>query len=134
MNQEIKQQWLQSLRNGEYIQGAGHLRNPQEGAPSTFCCLGVLCDLYHKSHIDSSKWEESTFIIHPLEGELRSLSSYYLPKRIIKWAGFTSEELADHASSSTDVWVKDEKAPSGRRTLASLNDMGTTFQDIADHI
>ena len=40
MKPEIKKQWVQALRSGEYKQGRGQLK---QGA--TFCCLGVLCDL-----------------------------------------------------------------------------------------
>jgi hypothetical protein len=41
VNEEIKAQWVQALRSGEYKQGQGALRSDD----NTYCCLGVLCDL-----------------------------------------------------------------------------------------
>ncbi len=43
MKPEIKEMWIQALESGEYQQGRA-LHPDQD----TFCCLGVLCDLYHK--------------------------------------------------------------------------------------
>lgn len=40
MNQEIKKQWVEALRSGNYKQDKGHLRTK-----FGFCCLGVLCDI-----------------------------------------------------------------------------------------
>lgn len=46
MDPEIKAQWVAALRLGEYQQGFDQLH-----PSSTFCCLGVLCD------IRGEKWE-----------------------------------------------------------------------------
>jgi hypothetical protein len=43
MNELIAQQWVAALRSGNYMQGKGFLHNKDE---NTFCCLGVLCDMY----------------------------------------------------------------------------------------
>lgn len=48
MKPEIKELWLKALRSGDYKKGRTQLRNI---ADNSFCCLGVLCDLY-----DNSKW------------------------------------------------------------------------------
>lgn len=57
MNQEIKTRWLQALRSGQYKQAYGTLkRTTAEG--SSFCCLGVLCDVIKEDlKID---WQPST--------------------------------------------------------------------------
>ena len=39
------QKWVDALRSGEYTQGQSCLRKTVEGV-STFCCLGVACDIY----------------------------------------------------------------------------------------
>lgn len=49
MNPEVKEKWLAALRSGDYRQGTLRLRWKSTAAtPDTFCCLGVLTDLYHK--------------------------------------------------------------------------------------
>lgn len=45
MNQDIKVLWLGALRDGKRVQGRGRLKNHN----GTFCCLGVLCDIYLES-------------------------------------------------------------------------------------
>lgn len=40
MNQEIKKQWVDLLRSGNYQQGKNYLKVGQN-----YCCLGVLCDI-----------------------------------------------------------------------------------------
>lgn len=40
----LRERWIAALRSGQYIQGRHQLRKND-----TFCCLGVLCDLYDKS-------------------------------------------------------------------------------------
>lgn len=51
MNPEIKKQWVDALRSGEYMQTQGTLKNHKG-----YCCLGVLTDLYLKEH--NEKWEQ----------------------------------------------------------------------------
>lgn len=41
MNPEIKAQWIEALRSGEYKQAQKQLRTGDD----RFCCLGVLCNL-----------------------------------------------------------------------------------------
>lgn len=53
MNKEIKKRWVEALRSGKYIQGQNYLLSND-----TYCCLGVLCDLYVKEH--NICWEELT--------------------------------------------------------------------------
>lgn len=40
MNKDIKEQWVEALRSGEYEQGRGTLCQDNK-----FCCLGVLFDI-----------------------------------------------------------------------------------------
>ena len=44
MNSEIKAQWVEALRSGNYKQGRGFLHSKS----GTYCCLGVLCDIKQK--------------------------------------------------------------------------------------
>lgn len=42
MNPDLKARWVAALRSGKYKQGYGALRPTED----TYCCLGVLCDIY----------------------------------------------------------------------------------------
>lgn len=43
MNKEVARKWVEALRSGEYEQTQLRLRRGD-----SYCCLGVLCDLYRK--------------------------------------------------------------------------------------
>lgn len=45
MDEEIKAQWVEALRSGQYRQARGVLSAKQEDGSMTHCCLGVLCEL-----------------------------------------------------------------------------------------
>lgn len=49
---EIKTKWLEALRSDKYEQGRSSLCN--KDGRTTYCCLGVLCDL-----IDPNGWQNS---------------------------------------------------------------------------
>src|SRR5690242_16385148 len=53
MNQDIKKKWVDALKSGEYTQGQFVLRSFED----TYCCLGVLCDLYAKE-TGKGNWQE----------------------------------------------------------------------------
>jgi hypothetical protein len=53
MDPEVKAKWLVALRDPETKQTKGCLRRGD-----SFCCLGVLSDIYAKEH--GIEWEEST--------------------------------------------------------------------------
>lgn len=61
MNQEIKAQWLQALRSGDYTQGVLRLRISAGDGQLRHCCLGVLCDV-----LDPEGWnvDEAGFHRH----------------------------------------------------------------------
>lgn len=52
MDPKIKERWVKALRSGKYKQGKSLLKRRGEENPGevTYCCLGVLCDLYCKSN------------------------------------------------------------------------------------
>jgi len=109
MNQEIKRRWIEALRSDKYKQGKASLR----GLDDTFCCLGVLTDLYVQEH--GKKWIERsnaflTFFIFDGEGGV-------LPGSVIKWAGLNCENPVI-----------------GDFNLATHNDEGKSFTEIADLI
>jgi len=48
MNNTIMKKWVKALRSGKYKQGRGTLCQVDKKGNESFCCLGVLCDLYNK--------------------------------------------------------------------------------------
>ncbi len=104
MNKEIKAKWVAALRSGSYVQGTGMLRS--EG--NQFCCLGVLCNLHAQVHpkIAAKQKDSESYM-----GE-----SEILPTEVMNWAGVDTQ----------NGWWFARKF-----TLASLNDAGTSFSDIA---
>ncbi len=97
-----KQQWIDELLSGNYKQAQGILR---EG--NTFCCLGVLCDLYIKDHPDESNWKEND----SFNSEIDKDSCSYLPTTsVYKWVEITAT-------------IANE--------LSDMNDRGKTFEEIA---
>lgn len=50
MNPEWRDRWVTALRSGDYSQGVGSLM----GAEDTFCCLGVLCNIFNPDNWDSN--------------------------------------------------------------------------------
>jgi hypothetical protein len=150
MDQEIKQQWVDALRSGEYSQGRYWLRHGNR-ENSNHCCLGVLCDLYdgqlwkqavddftpryNSDDEDSSEPEDSCF-------EFDGDASELLPKKVAKWAGFTLDEseycdgairfvgIDDKSRRLVDHLTLIGKSP----TLAEVNDQGFSFEEIAEII
>ena len=74
MRPDIKKRWCEALRSGEYTQGWRSLLVMSNGK-KTYCCLGVLCDLYSKE--TGRAWEDNRFL-----GCMP-----YLPPEVSHWAG-----------------------------------------------
>ena len=79
MNPEIKAQWIQALRSGEYEQDIAQLRTT-----AGFCCLGVLTDLYLKE--TNQEWVKDKMwpvYLYSDEGKVLSYD-------VRSWAGLIS--------------------------------------------
>jgi hypothetical protein len=152
VNAEVKQQWLDALRSGEYEQTKGALRrgNPldpedlDDGYNAGYCCLGVLCDLAVKAGV-TQLHEERPFEESEDENERNYVSYSYgvskdrkdssvLPPEVVKWAG-----LGDGVDATNPYVEPPIEEPSEqndwtftpRATLASENDGGKSFEEIA---
>lgn len=111
MNWELIEKWIKALRSGEYKQAQGNLceYDVRTGERLGYCCLGVLTHLVDPDHL-------------------------------------TLRQVSQQHSASFGVWVSDDvRAPlyrtfRGRKIslpelkLASMNDKGKTFEEIADAI
>ena len=147
MNAEVKQQWLDALRSGEYEQTRGRLRrgmplDPEDlddGYNAGYCCLGVLCDLAVKAGV-TQLHEERPFEESDYENERNYVSYSYgvsegrkdssvLPPEVVKWAGLGN--AVDAVNPYVEELPADADEFTPRATLASENDGGKSFEEIA---
>lgn len=105
MNEELKQQWVEALRSGEYQQTTGCLRDI-----GGFCCLGVLCDI-----LDRSCWDVHT-------DDSYGVTDYSY--------GDGDEDALIPADISERIGLPRRV----QEDLAELNDHGFSFAEIALHI
>lgn len=132
MNPEIKAEWLKRLRDPETKQTTGalcrtkpYVNHAGETAPVGMCCLGVLTEIA----VERGIVERSTGPDIGLVGYEVSTSDGYaytetgtLPEPVMEWAG-----LHEYNPSIT--------TPEGyRTTVATYNDAGHTFAEIAEII
>lgn len=106
---ENTQKWIDALRSREYRQTRNRLHDT-EG----YCCLGVACDLFAKEMGDS-KWVElpnDNGFAFRHNGEWFDMTSF-LPRDVAIFFGLH---------------------PKYEDTLASMNDEGKTFSQIATRI
>lgn len=113
MNPEIKAKWVAALRSGEYKQGRSNLRSEDE----SFCCLGVLCDLYSREF--GERWADPS-----KDADWFSFMNQdnTLPRSLKGWAGLTN-------AGGDPVTINGVHAE-----LWEHNDDGRTFAEIADAI
>lgn len=120
---EIKALWIEALRSGEYEQGQEYL-NSEKG----FCCLGVLCDIAIKEGVIPDWREKPEPQAYGQGHELIAVkwvlgSASLLPREVHDWAGLKRDD-----EFSTLGYLGDGTS------LASMNDNGSTFAEIADVI
>ena len=111
-----KAMWVADLRSGDYEQGQGFLC--REGK---FCCLGVLADQAVRAGVIPQPEEE---LVLYYDGEPKLLTT-----AVRRWAKVPTyvQVLAGGGGCSHWYFGRHE-------TLASLNDAGFTFDQIADII
>ena len=129
MNQEVKKLWIEALRSGEYQQGYGALC-----CGNTYCCLGVLTDLFMKQFPGIIKKRTEMFEINSTFTEkidgVKHDEKYSLLPSVVKWANFDSSDPEVCFSKNKCFGV----------TLSILNDGGSAehpqhnFNQIADLI
>lgn len=81
MNKKVKALWLKALRSGKYKQTTGCLRDKNENGEIGYCCLGVLTDIYIKTH-EGAEWGDSLDKMYTFDGEAAILT-----EKVQEWAG-----------------------------------------------
>lgn len=104
MNKKIKEDWVKALRSGKYKQGKGELHNKED---NTFCCLGVLCDLYIKEK--EIEWQKKG----------ANVGKFYPSGVITNWAG----------AKPINTWGITHNE--GATSIDCLNDRGFSFETLA---
>jgi hypothetical protein len=111
MKPEIKAQWIQALRSGEYKQWTGVLRSPMG-----YCCLGVLCDLHKRATSQIWDYNERS------DGYAYLGYKFNLPEEVIEWAGLDEEDPVVYSEDTGE-------------SLAHYNDeKGYSFEQISNLI
>lgn len=117
-------EWLRALRSGEWKQGKQRLRSGDE-----YCCLGVACTLAGIEGVlieDEGGWPHGpTYLFDD--------DHLTLPARAQNWLGVEEgnptlgipRQVAMDTLSDDTTWARD---------VASLNDEGFTFNQLADLI
>lgn len=121
----VKARWLEALRSGEYLQGRDVLAKRNREGETSFCCLGVLCNLSPYS------WDES----YPGSSALSCRGfTQDTPPRVSEWAvgPWTGEYIATAVLSTGKLPFFDREDRQVR--LAGCNDAGMPFEQIADLI
>jgi hypothetical protein len=122
MNQEVKAQWLDALRSGEYQQGKFGLTRKCADGTVRHCCLGVLCDLAVREGVAAAQLglDGATTYVNP--NDVRDYDDVVLPACVTAWAGLNDD------GEGCDPKVDD-------RNLSYWNDcLAADFNDIADMI
>jgi len=120
MNNNAKK-WLRALRSGSYKQGVGGLHSIDQEGNSTFCCLGVACNLYLNEVGDLTTRNARG---NDIETSVAYGEEYsYLPRQVAEWLGLWSYDGT--FLDPENILLPEE------RSLADLNDNGTSFTDIA---
>lgn len=117
MNPEIKRQWLEALRSGEYKQGQQALKKKTAKGELQYCCLGVLCELHRKA---TKKFQWQEIVNYEPSVYLYNAFKAFLPREVNHWAGLHRSYLTDNLAAET--------------ILAEANDNGADFPAIANWI
>ena len=124
MKKSVMKKWVKALRSGEYLQCKGELTEKNKKGQDTFCCLGVLTNLYveengiSKLKLPNSKGNTLNF------WKYNENYASYLSMAVQSWAGMSS------SNGRLPIGTLNENA----NTLAGLNDKGSSFEEIADII
>lgn len=114
-----REQWIPALRSGQYRRASGMLYDPDVDG---YCCLGVLCEI----HPDVARTDDNAY-------EYREDSNYtILPADLALHFGI--HQAGDLRPITAEGRHILGITISHTNCLASLNDSGKTFDEIADII
>jgi hypothetical protein len=129
MRKDVMEMWVKALRSGNYSQTKECLHDSKG-----MCCLGVLCDIYTQGREGWAEWdlcdEEERVDDHGNIEDYAQWSMFdnheTLPCEVREWANIK------HSDGSFETEGCD--GTQYTESLATLNDKGYTFNDLADII
>lgn len=125
MNPRVRELWLAALRSGTYLQGQSKLAWVEPNGQVRHCCLGVLCEVARLDGVPLTVTEHEGGVTLPANYRRYDGADNFLPEVVQVWAGFDKHDLI----LAGDVLVDGRDDGT---TLSSLNDAGSTFDEIAD--
>lgn len=127
MNTENVAKWVQALRSGEYEQTQEVLAREPLAGESSFCCLGVACEVAIQDGLDIERKVN-------VEGNvLYDTSVATLPDSVSRWlgVGLGYENVSVYTFNTNNDVVDSHLGE--RVTVTLLNDrFGFSFEEIAD--
>lgn len=149
MNKKVAKLWTEALRSKKYKKTTGALKVVKDGK-ARFSALGVLCDLYQKTHKKKLKEVKSRSLEAVRKGwRVVSIDGFWdngcragtwnrpaLSSKVMKWAGIKDgrcEFILNDRSAQLFRYPPSRDLP---YTLPFLNDIdvGWTFNKFADLI
>jgi len=159
MKRKVAEELEKRLRSGDYKQGRGFLHIlPGAAEGDEYCCLGVLCEMAVEEGVvkkSTTRGEHSTAYYGSSDTDEAAVTGWYnrvLPVAVVEWAGIKTQVdldeswpallddnegiarfargMADSESYVQSVGDRTERHIS----LASMNDSGVPFEEIADFI
>jgi hypothetical protein len=135
MDKLIAEKWVAALRSGEYKQGKGVLHNQDS---NTYCCLGVLCDLFVKEKNIRDAYCQQRMLSDSSLVTAFDGTTGTLPRDVRYWSGISDDNgqfQYDKPIPSRDTsYFRDEQTC----LLTSMNDgeygHDFTFEEIANII
>jgi hypothetical protein len=133
MNELIAKMWVNALRSGEYQQGKGTLHNQDT---NTYCCLGVLCDLYVQETNNRDSYCQQRMLSDSSIVTAFGNTVGTLPNQVLIWSGVNDDNgrfkySKPIPSSDGTAYFNDEDFS----LLTSMNDGAYghdfTFEEIA---
>lgn len=132
-----RKMWLAALRDGTREQTHGVLRRRGGG----YCCLGVACEVAKLPSTEIPYGVDADVLVFQYgkdTGSYGSTSYELLPPQGQDWLGLSSQNPQvnfPHGNDETGegFWFQGHEV-SGPTELAELNDVGWTFEQIADAI
>jgi hypothetical protein len=130
---ELRSQWLEALRSGDYEQGSKVLRNKSYTGKYEYCCLGVLCEITGIPYDSDAS--------APLSGLGDGISTKELETRLkqvgmpdfmmVEWKYNLNLRVKEPRQDLDSFATKKDFVTA----LATMNDdMGMSFSDIAHYI
>ena len=116
MRKDIAEKWVEALRSDLFVQGQDMLANIKR---TEHCCLGVLCEIAIENGVRVKvETEGEEYMKFAGEG-------YRLPHVVKEWADMMFDDGRLFDEDTEDLPLD---------SLAELNDSGSSFKEIADHI